>query len=144
MSVLKIPKGLYDEMIAHAQSLAPIESCGYLAGNNDEVVRFYPMTNTDQSPEHFQFDPKEQLQVVKEARKDQLQLIGVYHSHPASPARLSEEDIRLFNDPTPVYVIVSLAEETPVTNGFRVNKPSDKEIEITKIAIQVTKNGESQ
>ncbi len=48
--------------------------------------------------------------------------MGVYHSHPESPARLSEEDLRLLNDPLMVYVIVSLMTEKPDTKAFRILK----------------------
>jgi len=134
---LTIPKEIADEMIAHAKGLAPIESCGYLAGNDGVVNHFYPMTNVDNSPEHFSFDPKEQFQVVKDARKRGLTLNAVYHSHPETPARLSDEDIKLFNDPNPVYIIVSLKDETPDMKGYKVNKPSENEIEIHRVELSI-------
>jgi proteasome lid subunit RPN8/RPN11 len=65
------------------------------------------MTNVDHSPEHFSFDPKEQFQAVKRARSLGLELVGVYHSHPATPARMSNEDIRLANDVSLRYLIYS-------------------------------------
>ena len=134
---LKLPKAIYNEMVEHAQSLNPIESCGYLGGKDGVVEKFYKMTNIDNSPEHFSFDPKEQFAVVKEARKDGLDLISVYHSHPETPARLSDEDIRLFNDPNPVYIIVSLAQDTPTIGGFKVNKPSETEVELFKVNLEI-------
>jgi len=132
---LDISTPIRQALIEHAQSLTPVESCGYLGGKDGKVTRFFPMTNVDNSPEHFSFDPKEQFQVLKEARKEGLDLVAVYHSHPASPARLSAEDIRLFNDPTPVYIIVSLLNDVPVINGFKVFKENENEIEIHKVNI---------
>lgn len=139
---LTIPVTIYNEMIEHAKSLAPVESCGYLAGIENKVEKFYPMTNIDNSPEHFSFDPKEQFSIVKQARKDGHKLLSVYHSHPASPARLSEEDIKLFNDPDPVYIIVSLLNETVDTKGFKVRKPNENEIEIKQVEL-ITQGGQS-
>ena len=136
---LTIPKAIQDQLFDHAKSLAPIESCGYLAGTGTDIVEFYPMTNIDNSPEHFSFDPKEQFKVVKDARAKKLDLLAVYHSHPETPARLSEEDNKLFNDPNPVYLIVSLADKTPDLKGFKVIKPSDNQIEIYKVEIKKTK-----
>ena len=106
------------------------------------IEKFYPMTNVDNSPEHFSFDPKEQFSVVKQARNDGHQLLSVYHSHPESPARLSEEDIKLFNDPNPVYIIVSLLDGNVDTKGFKVNKPSEHEIEIKQVEL-LTQGGQS-
>ncbi|MFT5170500.1 MAG: proteasome lid subunit RPN8/RPN11, partial [Candidatus Marinamargulisbacteria bacterium] len=107
---IEIPKGVMAEMLAHSKRLAPVEACGYLAGSNGAVEKRVEMTNIDDSPEHFSFDPKEQFQVMKQSRQDGNELMAVYHSHPASPARLSREDIRLFNDPHMIYIIVSLHE----------------------------------
>jgi proteasome lid subunit RPN8/RPN11 len=132
---LSLPKSIYKELVAHAQSLAPIESCGYLSGTGTTVTTFYPMTNIDNSPEHFTFDPKEQFKVLKEARNKGEGLIAVYHSHPASPARLSEEDIRLFNDSQMVYIIVSLLLDKPDVKAFKVNKESDV-VHVESVPIQ--------
>lgn len=137
MTTLNIPKKILDDMIEHAKSLAPIESCGYLSGVENTVTTFYKMTNVDHSPEHFSFDPKEQFAVVKEARAKGEKLLAVYHSHPESPARLSAEDIRLFNDPNSVYIIVSLKEEKPVVNGFTVKKPTENDIEIERVTLSI-------
>ena len=140
---LDLPATIQTQLFEHAKEIAPIESCGYLGGKDGVVTTFYPMTNVDNSHEHFSFDPKEQFQAVKQARKAGESLIGVYHSHPETPARLSEEDIKLFNDPEPVYIIVSLKEDTPYLNGFKVFKPQENEIEIYKVAINVTKGDAS-
>ena len=123
-------------MTDHAKAAKPIESCGYLAGTKDTITHFYPMTNIDQSPEHFSFDPKEQFQVVKDARTNNLTLISVYHSHPETPARLSEEDIKLLNDTNMIYTIVSLMEKTPDFKAYQIRKPDDTTIEIDRIELK--------
>lgn len=128
---LNLPVRLGAELIRLARQESPIETCGYLAGENGEVREVIPLTNIDQSPEHFSFDPREQFQAVKEARAKGYELIGVYHSHPASPARLSEEDLRLLNDPRVYYVIVSLLNpEEPVLKVFKVISKEVSEVPI--------------
>lgn len=136
---LTIPESIQQQLFDHAKSLAPIESCGYLAGSGTDIIEFYPMTNNDNSPEHFSFDPKEQFKVVKDARAKKLELLAVYHSHPETPARLSEEDIKLFNDPNPVYLIVSLANNEQDLKGFKVIKPTENEVEIYKVELKSSK-----
>ena len=133
--MIRMPASIKQAMIDHAKSIAPIESCGYLSGK-DSVEKFYPMTNIDQSPEHFTFDPKEQFSVLKEARKEGQSLLAVYHSHPASPARLSQEDIRLFNDPNTVYIIVSLMPGVEDVKAFKVIK-SGGEVLIQSVTIEL-------
>ena len=117
---MKLPRSLLDQIVAQARSEAPNEACGYLAGTDGEAGMVIPMTNVDQSPEHYSFDPQEQFAAVKQAREAGIDLIAVYHSHPETPARMSREDIRLANDTTVLYVIYSLAQDR--VKGFRVDR----------------------
>ena len=105
-----LPREIYRQLIDLAHAHDPLECCGYLAGEGDTVICAYPMTNMDQSRVHYSFDPKEQFAAVKAIRREKLQVLAVYHSHPATPARPSAEDIRLAYDPEIRHVIVSLAE----------------------------------
>jgi len=98
----------------------PNEACGLLVGKDDVVKEQFALTNTDHSPEHFSFDPAQQFHVLRTARKSDLKIIANYHSHPSTPARPSEEDIRLAFDPEILYLIVSLALDTPVLKAFRI------------------------
>lgn len=116
-----ITESAYQSILAQAQKDAPVESCGYLLGTDKETAtENYPMTNIDHAEEHFSFDPKEQFAAIKYARKNGLAIVGNWHSHPASPSRPSEEDKRLAYDPNILYFILSLAEEEPVLNAFRI------------------------
>jgi len=117
-----IPQYIADAMIKHVQSELPNEACGLLTGKDNRVQNLFTMFNVDQSPEHFSFDPQEQFQVMKTARVDGQKIIANFHSHPSSPARPSEEDIRLAYDPNIVYIIISLAGETPVMKAFVKNQ----------------------
>lgn len=108
--MLKIPTAIHDDLIAHAREGFPLEVCGILGGSVDSVSAIYRMTNTDASNEHFMMDPKEQFAVIKALRAAGISMLGIYHSHPESPARPSEEDIRLALTPEVSYVIISLAD----------------------------------
>lgn len=106
-----------------AKKEAPLEACGYLLGSDKEnASENYAMTNIDHSEEHFSLDPKEQFAAIKYARKNNLKVVGNWHSHPASPSRPSQEDIRLAYDPSILYFILSLAAEEPVLNAFRIQQ----------------------
>jgi len=115
-----IPKYIIDDIYDHARNGLPEEVCGYLAGTGDEVKKSYRLTNVDHSPEHFSFDPAEQFSVVRAARKEGLEILANYLSHPETPARPSVEDIRLAYDPGIRYVIASLASEVPDIKVFRI------------------------
>lgn len=129
--MIKMPRTMFTEMVEHAQSLNPIESCGYLAGKDGEMKLFIPMTNIDNRADHFSFEPKEMFAAMKQARAEELELIAVYHSHPESPARFSEEDTRLLVDPSMIYMILSLMGETEDLKAFRLGNdgPVLEEIE---------------
>ena len=118
--VLQITEEARKAIIAHAQEDAPIEACGYLAEQDGVVVKAIRLVNVDASPEHFSFDPKEQFAVVRTIRNSRQRLKAVYHSHPASPARPSQEDIRLAFDDALTYVIVSLVSDAPDVKAFRI------------------------
>jgi proteasome lid subunit RPN8/RPN11 len=105
---MKIDQAIVAAIFLQGEKELPAEACGYLAGHEDHVTHRYPMTNTDHSPEHFTLDPQEQFKVIKTIRQEGLQLLAVYHTHPQSPARPSDEDIKLAYDPTIVYIIASL------------------------------------
>ncbi len=107
-------------IITQAQADAPLESCGYLLGTGDTVTENYPMTNIDHSDEHFSFDPREQFAALKYARQKGLRILANWHSHPASPSRPSEEDLRLANDSSIRYAILSLQDGTVHLNSFKI------------------------
>lgn len=118
MSIIK--KDVYNQIIQHSIDVLPIEACGYLAGKNGIITHAFKMQNMDNSSYHFSFSPEEQFKTIKEIRKLELDLIGNYHSHPSTPARPSQEDIRLAYDPDIIYIIVSLANKAVDMKPFRI------------------------
>ena len=89
------------------------------------------MTNTDNKPDHFAMDPKEQFAAMKDARTKGLGLSVVYHSHPETPARPSEEDLRLLVDPEMIYVIISMMDLTsPSIKAFQIKNKVATELSI--------------
>lgn len=135
--MIRLKKEDYEKILDHARKGLPEEACGLLGGyeeNGDQYVTdVYLLTNVDHSREHFSMDPAEQLAAVKDIRAKKRQLLGNWHSHPESPSRPSEEDIRLAFDPKLHYMILSLMEENnPVLNSFHVEnkKVTKEELEI--------------
>ena len=131
---MEIPQNIIDELISQARQDAPNETCGYLLGTGETdgvalVTENYWMENIDHSPEHFSFAPKDQFAALKYARSKGLKILANWHSHPASPSRPSQEDLRLANDPTIRYAILSLHEGVHL-NSFKIlnGEVADKEI----------------
>ena len=128
--MIQIPTYIVEGIIAQAINELPNEACGLLGGRNNQVVKQFLLTNIDHSPEHFSFDSAEQFQVLRSARADELEIIANYHSHPETPSRPSEEDIRLAYDPNILYLIVSLAAKVPVLKAFSIQNGVSTEVTI--------------
>lgn len=121
--MLHLNQKILDGMVAHAQKELPFEACGYLAEKNGVVCTFIALTNTDKAADHFSMDPAEQFAAVKQMRANEEKLRAVYHSHPATPARPSAEDIRLAFDTQISYVIISLADPEKVeVKAYKIDK----------------------
>ena len=120
--MIQIPRAIHDDLISHAREGFPLEVCGILGGGGETVTAIYRMTNTDASNEHFMMAPKEQFAVVKELRAKGLSMLAIYHSHPETPARPSDEDIKLALTPDVSYLIISLADAgIPVVNSYKIS-----------------------
>ena len=128
---LEIPNNIFEQMLKQAEAEAPIEACGILAGSDGKVEKLYRMTNVDKSSEHFMMEPAEQFKVVKDIRSAGLKMLAIYHSHPATPARPSQEDIRLSLTPDVTHVIVSLqGHGSPAVKGFLIEDGSVAEVPV--------------
>ncbi len=129
---MNIPQNVIEELIEQARKDAPNETCGYLLGKDGDVTENYWMENIDHSPEHFSFAPKDQFAALRYAREHGLKILANWHSHPASPSRPSQEDLRLANDPSIRYAILSLLDGEPRLNSFRIlnGQVVDKEIHL--------------
>ncbi len=111
--MLKLSRGLVDDMLAHCRSAYPKEACGLLAGSAQLglAVELYRMSNVEDSPIGYSMDPKEQLRVDKQMRQKGQRLVAIYHSHTASPAYPSSVDVSLAISPEVSYVLVSLKDQ---------------------------------
>ncbi len=118
---MKLPRNILDELIAVAKKTQPEEGCGILAGRDGEITEFFEMENVAHSSEWFELRPEDQFRVVKDIRAKKLKMLGIFHSHPASPARPSELDIQHAFYPDCLYFILSLEDEAnPTLKAFTI------------------------
>jgi proteasome lid subunit RPN8/RPN11 len=98
--MIRIDPGPWRDMIAHAQSAYPNECCGAMLGVVDgesKSVRVaLPLENAYQGARasHYELRPEDLLRADKEARSRQMDLVGIYHSHPDCDAYFSETDLK--------------------------------------------------
>jgi len=117
-----IPAGMRDEIVAHARAGLPNEACGILAGRDGRVERFFPAQPDEPSPYYYRIDARDQIRIMNEIEDAGLDLVGIYHSHVASPAFPSRTDAEQAFWPDAVYVIVSLAGGGTEIKGFRIEE----------------------
>lgn len=121
---MKLPKKIYDEVIAHMQSGYPNEACGLLAGREAGTAsHFFAMKNEDESAISYFINPKDQLIAFKKMRELSVELTGIVHSHVASEAYPSQKDMRLAFYPEVSYLIASLADRAkPTLRSYKIKE----------------------
>jgi len=87
------------------------EVCGFLLGRSVEegfvVLEIYPVPNMLDSAMAFEISPVDVFKVFDEADRLSLEVIGVYHSHPAPPEP-SGIDLRYMRVNPMVWLIISM------------------------------------
>jgi proteasome lid subunit RPN8/RPN11 len=126
--VLRLPYGVYLDIIGLAFDELPNEACGLLGGDprTGRVERFYRCRNVAESSKLYEVDPKDHLRADRDAEDHGLEIIGVMHSHTHTDGYPSPTDVAQAVDPNWHYVIVSLRDEAPMLRSYRI---SDGQIE---------------
>jgi proteasome lid subunit RPN8/RPN11 len=119
---MQLPKEFVEEMVAHAVQDAPNECCGIIAGKDGTATKLFRATNAEASPYRYSVDPKDLLRIFHECEDNDWSFLVIYHSHTASEAYPSATDVRLAFWPEARYVLISLAQETPVVRAFRIEE----------------------
>jgi len=114
-SMLVIEQKPLDEMYQDALQSFPDECCGFFFGKELEderiVTNVLVVNNSKEGDKRrrFEISPKDYLNAERFADENELQLLGVYHSHPNHPAIPSEHD-RVAAQPYFSYIIISVKE----------------------------------
>lgn len=129
---LRLKQEHMDLMRAHVESHAPLEACGLLAGKNNSVEKVLLIANQAQSPVKFRMDPAEQLKAFQWMESNRLDLLAIFHSHPAGPETVSVTDIAEAAYPV-VQIIWSRPNEIWQARGFWI-----QDTRITEVQLQIT------
>ena len=132
--VLVLKTAHYEEIVAHSKDVYPIEACGLLVGlerlDKRIVSEVRRASNVLDSPSRYQVDPEVELEVLMDAEKRSLELVGIYHSHPYWPASPSgvDESLASFKDVS--YAIYSVSEDSFASYTWDGNRFEPEEVEI--------------
>jgi proteasome lid subunit RPN8/RPN11 len=121
-----------DDVICHAVEMAPVECCGLLLGHRNRIEKVIRTRNALDSPTRFLIHVEDHFAAVRLAREQAIEILGAYHSHPASPAMPSATDLAEANDESLVHVIVSVAGGVahPDVRAFRLYRGSFDEVDL--------------
>jgi proteasome lid subunit RPN8/RPN11 len=119
--VLSLTRELADAMVATCVRALPEEGCGLLLGTAEgRVVEVVASENVAHSARVYEIDPTVLLRSYRRADAEDLEVIGVFHSHTHSPAYPSPTDIAQAPDPNWHYVLVSFETSDTVIKSYSI------------------------
>lgn len=80
-------------MRAQVAAAAPLEACGLIGGRQGISMSIFPIDNEEASSVYFRMNPHQQVQAMMAIAEAGLDLLAVYHSHPAGPTTPSKTDL---------------------------------------------------
>ena len=133
VSSIRLNGDKVESLTSLAMDSLPCESCALLLGktsteNLDEIIVSDVITvkNSDSSPVTFSIDPDDLINAYQVSEARNLQVVGIFHSHPAEPFPSSTDKKYMKINPV-VWLIYST-----VTNESRAYIFEDliKEVEL--------------
>lgn len=137
----------YEALREHGEETYPHECCGILLGRalpgGNEVQRIVRAGNTrvDSAHNRYHIAPEELVRAQREGRREGLDIVGFYHSHPDHPAQWSRTDFDEAHWIGCSYVITAVEQgEAKITNSFRLggSGESDKNFADEALELDVT------
>ena len=129
-----------ERMRLDVASRAPEEACGLLAGlvlaGTFQVKMVIPATNELHSPVRYRMEPQEQIDAFISIEAHGLELVGIYHSHPAGPPDPSPTDLAEAFYPDTVSLIWSPQVGDWQCKAFRVRGQKVDPVIISVIGVE--------
>ena len=134
---VSISTELIDRIEKHGERSYPEEGAGVLLGRAlpDEVLieDILPMQNsfeTSQRTRRYQIDARGMLHAERTAEELDLDVVGIFHSHPDHPAQPSEFD-REHSLPWYTYIITRIADgQAEISRAWRLAEDRKKFLEL--------------
>jgi proteasome lid subunit RPN8/RPN11 len=111
------------------------ECCGLLAGRNGIISESFPARNAHPNPAAgYEIAPQELFQFMREIRAHDLQLLGIYHSHPRGENFPSRTDIEhAYYPDTPYFILSPLPDAPQPVRAFLIRDGEVKKLDIKAI-----------
>jgi proteasome lid subunit RPN8/RPN11 len=128
------------QVLTHIQRSLPEEACGFAAGRNGIVMAVLPVTNRLHSPVRFMMDSGEQLKAFLWMDEQGMDLLAIYHSHPAGPPVPSETDLAEYYYPEAACLIVSPVKAGWLGRAFKIDSGKYEELSL-QIRVNINVSG---
>lgn len=130
LDALRLPRAVFDELVAHAWSDFPYEVCGLLGLHPDGRVDVLPIANAERSMRYYVMDSRELLRAMRRIEDEDLGLV-IYHSHTHTQAYPSATDVRHAAYPDALYAIVTLQDhDAPDVRAFTIRDRAIVEVPV--------------
>lgn len=138
-SSVDIPARIVEAIVEHARAEDPNEACGLIVGDapaaeGGEPLRWEPTRNKAASPFRYEIDPADLLRLTLATDDAGEAFWAIVHSHVRTAPRPSQTDISLALYPDALYVLVSLADETPEIRAWRIVDGTVSEVELRVVS----------
>jgi proteasome lid subunit RPN8/RPN11 len=159
VSLLRLPRHVYQELRSHGEETYPDECCGALLG---QPILGQPSpgqpsagqtrtqgwlvhssvragnSRTDSAHNRYQIAPAELVRIEREARRRGLEIAGFYHSHPDHPAQWSPTDFAEAHWLGCSYVITQVMQGSAArTNAFLLAGEAEESKRFEPQAIEI-------
>lgn len=127
---VSLPAPVRRAILDHARRDAPDECCGLLIGRGRRILHAAALRNAAaRRRTEFRIHPKDHIALRRELRRlsPPLEIVGVYHSHPAGPAGPSDKDRRQAHYREWLYVVAARTRDKFRLRAYRIgDRPSPK------------------
>jgi len=119
-----MPPAVRRAIVAHAEREAPNECVGFLVGRGAHVIAAVPLQNVAASRTRYRVDDAAHLQLRRQLRSfaPPIEILGVYHSHPAGDPVPSPTDVAEAHYPDWVHVIVGLRRRARPLRAYKIRQ----------------------
>jgi proteasome lid subunit RPN8/RPN11 len=98
----------YNNLVSLAKNTLPNESCAILVGKTAKkdvhIINSISIRNSDSSKVTFSMDPQQLIETYQTVEKQNMHIVGIFHSHPAEPTPSSID--KKFMEINPVVWVI--------------------------------------
>jgi proteasome lid subunit RPN8/RPN11 len=127
--LVRMTRAAFDRLLAEASANPKIECCGLLAGRDGLISAVLPAKNALQSATAYEIAPEELFALFRRIRSEELEHLGIYHSHPKGENFPSPSDLERAFYPDAAYFIIcpNAAASCPI-RAFRIIEACAREL----------------